>query len=160
VEFVVIAAVKIRSAVASDLKAVGKMRHALWPDSSVEHHQEELAPILAGKAPGMLPLVYFVAEGANGEVVGFVEVGLRSTADGCDWARAVGYIEGWYVAESYRRRGVGGQLIAAAENWARGQGCAEMASDTQIGNAQSLQAHLRLGYEIAERSILFRKSLR
>ncbi len=96
----------------------------------------------------------------NGEVVGFVEVGLRSAADGCDWARAVGYIEGWYVAESYRRRGVGAQLIAAAENWAREQGCTEMASDTQIDNTQSLQAHLRLGYEIAERSILFRKRLR
>ena len=93
-------------------------------------------------------------------VVGFVEVGLRSAADGCDWARAVGYVEGWYVAESHRRRGVGAQLIAAAENWAREQGCTEMASDTQIDNAQSLQAHLRLGYEIAERSILFRKRLR
>ena len=35
-----------------------------------------------------------------------------------------------------------------------------MASDTQIDNTQSLQAHLRLSYEIAERSILFRKSLK
>jgi aminoglycoside 6'-N-acetyltransferase I len=136
------------------------MRNALWPESSVEHHTEELAPILAGKSPGIMPLTYYVAESPNGEVVGFVEVGLRSTADGCDWARAVGYVEGWYVVESYRRRGVGAQLIAAAENWAREQGCAEMASDTQFDNAQSLQAHLRLGYKIAERSILFRKSLR
>lgn len=116
-------------------------------------------PILAGKSPGVMPLVYFVAEDEGGAVVGFVEVGLRSTADGCDWARAVGYVEGWYVAESHRRRGVGAQLIAAAENWAREQGCTEMASDTQIENTQSLKAHLRLGYEIAERSILFRKNL-
>jgi aminoglycoside 6'-N-acetyltransferase I len=143
-----------------DREVLGKMRHALWPESSVEEHERELVPILAGKPPGVMPLVYFVAEDSGGEVVGFVEVGLRSTADGCDWARAVGYIEGWYVAESHRRRGVGAQLIAAAENWAREQGCAEMASDTQIENAQSLQAHLHLGYEIAERSILFRKSLK
>lgn len=136
------------------------MRHALWPDSSVEHHEEELLPTLAGKSPGILPLVYFLAEDENKMVVGFVEVGLRSTADGCDWAHAVGYVEGWYVAESHRRRGVGAQLIAAAESWAREQGCTEMASDTQIDNTRSLQAHLRLGYEIAERSILFRKSLR
>jgi aminoglycoside 6'-N-acetyltransferase I len=152
--------IQVRAAVPSDLKVVGTMRHALWPDSSVEHHEEELAPILAGKSPGILPLTYFVAEDASGHVVGFVEVGLRSTADGCDWARAVGYIEGWYVAESHRRLGVGTQLIAAAENWAREQGCTEMASDTQIDNTQSLRAHLRLGYEIAERSILFRKSLK
>ncbi len=135
------------------------MRYALWPDSSVDYHEEELVPILAGKPPGIMPLTYFVAEDGE-EIVGFVEVGLRSTADGCDWAHAVGYIEGWYVAESHRRRGVGAQLIAAAEHWAREQGCTEMASDTQIDNAQSLEAHLRLGYEIAERSILFRKSLR
>ena len=160
VELVVTAAAKIRPAAPGDLKVLGKMRNALWPESSIAHHEEELAPILAGKAPGIMPLVYFVAEDANGVVVGFVEVGLRSTADGCDWARAVGYIEGWYVAESRRRRGVGALLIAAAENWAREQGCTEMASDTQIDNTQSLQAHLRLGYEVAERSILFRKSLR
>jgi len=151
--------IQVRAAKPSDLKVLGKMRNALWPDSSVEQHEEELVPILAGKPPGILPLVYFVAE-ENGTVVGFVEVGLRSTADGCDWTRAVGYVEGWYVAESHRRRGVGAQLIAAAENWAREQGCIEMASDTQIQNTQSLQAHLRLGYEVSERSILFRKRLR
>jgi aminoglycoside 6'-N-acetyltransferase I len=152
-------AIQIRPANPVDLKALGKMRHALWPDSSIEHHEEELVPILAGKPPGIMPLVYFVAQNASAEIVGFVEVGLRSTADGCDWSRAVGYVEGWYVAESHRRRGVGAQLIAAAETWAREQGCTEMASDTQIGNTQSLEAHLRLGYEIAERSILFRKRL-
>ena len=152
--------IRVRTGEPGDLKSLGKMRHALWPDSSVEHHEGELAPILAGKPPGVMPLTYFVAEDASGEVVGFVEVGLRSTADGCDWTRAVGYIEGWYVAESHRRRGVGAQLVAAAENWAREQGCTEMASDTQVDNTQSLQAHLHLGYEIAERSILFRKSLK
>jgi aminoglycoside 6'-N-acetyltransferase I len=107
-----------------------------------------------------LPLVYFVAEDEAKTIVGFIEVGLRSTADGCDWSRAVGYVEGWYDAASHRRRGVGAQLIAAAENWAREQGCTEMASDTQIDNTQSLQAHLHLGYEVSERSILFRKSLK
>jgi aminoglycoside 6'-N-acetyltransferase I len=149
----------IRRAQPTDREVLGKMRHALWPESSVEHHEEELVPILAGKPPGIMPLVYFVAE-ENDVVVGFVEVGLRSTADGCDCARAVGYVKGWYVAESHRRHGVGAQLIAAAENWAREQGCTEMASDTQIENTQSLQAHLHLGYEVSERSILFRKSLR
>jgi aminoglycoside 6'-N-acetyltransferase I len=152
--------IRVRPANPGDLKVVGKMRHALWPESPVEHHERELVPILAGKSPGIMPLVYFVAEDAAGMVVGLVEVGLRSTADGCDWARAVGYVEGWYVAESHRRRGVGAQLIAAAENWAREQGCTEMASDTQIDNVTSQEAHLRLGYEIAERSVLFRKSLK
>jgi aminoglycoside 6'-N-acetyltransferase I len=150
----------IRPARLADRAALAQLRHALWPESPAEEHERELAAILDGRAPGIMPLVNFVAEDGDGAIVGFVEVGLRSAADGCDWARAVGYVEGWYVAESHRRRGVGKQLIAAAEDWARQQGCTEMASDTQIGNALSLEAHLRLGYEIAERAVLFRKRLR
>jgi aminoglycoside 6'-N-acetyltransferase I len=131
----------------------------LWPDSSAEEHERELVAILDGKAPGIMPLVNFVAEDGDGAIVGFVEVGLRSAADGCDWARAVGYVEGWYVAEAHRRHGVGAKLIAVAEDWAREQGCTEMASDTHMDNTLSQEAHLRLGYEIAERAVLFRKKL-
>lgn len=138
--------VQIRNARPEDRAALAKLRLALWPDSSVEEHDRELMPILAGKPPGIMPLVYFVAE-IDGAVIGFVEVGLRSAADSCDWSHSVGYIEGWYVAGEHRRRGVGAQLIAAAENWAREQGCIEMASDTQLDNELSLRAHERLGYE-------------
>ena len=152
------AAVRIRPAQPSDRDSLSSLRHELWPDSSAEEHGRELVAILDGKPPGILSLVYFVAE-AGGSVIGFVEVGLRSTADHCDWSRAVGYVEGWYVAEQHRKRGVGGQLIAAAEDWARAQGCVEMASDTQLDNEVSQRAHQRLGYEIVERAVLFRKSL-
>jgi hypothetical protein len=38
---------------------------------------------------------------------GFLEVGLRSYADGCDGTHPVGYLEVWYLAESHRRHGVG-----------------------------------------------------
>jgi len=36
-----------------------------------------------------------VAQVSGGTLVGFVEVDLRSHADGCNPAQAVGYIEGW-----------------------------------------------------------------
>jgi aminoglycoside 6'-N-acetyltransferase I len=151
--------IHIRRARPTDRPALAILRHALWPDSSVEEHERELVPILDGKPPGIMPLVYFVAE-ADRVVIGFVEVGLRSTADHCDWSHAVGYVEGWYVAENHRRRGIGGQLIAAAENWAREQGCIEMASDTQLDNELSQRAHQQLGYDIVERAVLFHKALR
>jgi GNAT superfamily N-acetyltransferase len=41
----------------------------------------------------------------------------------CNPVHPVGYIEGWYVAPKYRRRKVGTKLVAAAEEWARDQGC-------------------------------------
>ncbi|HEY2459297.1 MAG TPA: GNAT family N-acetyltransferase [Candidatus Acidoferrum sp.] len=148
----------IRRGKAEDGERLARLRNALWPENSVEEHRREVDLLLAGKSPGIMPMVVFVAE-ESGELVGFVEVGLRSCADGCDLARAVGYVEGWYVEAQWRRRGIGAELVRAAEEWARGQGCVEMASDTQITNEISQRAHAALGFEVAERSVLYRKKL-
>ena len=57
------------------------MRHLLWPDSSPEEHLRELELGLRA--------VNFVALDARDELIGFLETGLRSHADGCDpaWLR-------------------------------------------------------------------------
>ena len=151
---------QIRRAQPADRVALARLLHALWPESSADEHGRELEAILAGKAPGILPLVIFVADASDTSLVGFLEVGLRSHADCCDTARPVGCVEGWYVAETHRCRGIGKQLLAAAEDWARGQGCAEMASDTRLDNTLSQRVHQSLGFEIVERAVLFRKRLR
>ncbi len=78
--------------------------------------------------------------------------------DGCR-TRNVGYIEGWYVEAAHRRQGVGAALVRAAEEWARAQGCQEMASDCFEDNAVSLASHLALGYTEKERLIHFAKEL-
>jgi aminoglycoside 6'-N-acetyltransferase I len=89
---------------------------------------------------------------------GFVEVGERPYADGCD-SSPVGYIEAWFVDDDLRRSGVGRALIAAAESWARDRGRSEVASDSEISNHGSIAAHQALGYEIAERHVCFVKKL-
>jgi aminoglycoside 6'-N-acetyltransferase I len=71
----------------------------------------------------------------------------------------VGFLEGWYVAETHRRRGVGAALLRAAEDWAREQGCTEMASDTWLDNEGSQRAHEALGFEEVDRCVNYRKSL-
>jgi len=135
------------------------LREALWPDTPAEQHARELAPLLDGTAAPTMPLINLVAEADGGRLVGFVEAGLRSHADGCDPARPVGYIEGWYVAGDRRRRRIGRRLVAAAEEWARAQGCREMASDTWIDNTLSQHAHEALGYTIVDRCVHYRKIL-
>jgi len=107
----------------------------------------------------MMPLVHFVAESGDGKLVGFVEADLRSHADGCDPSRPAGFIEGWYVAEEYRGRGIGRRLAEAAEQWAREQGAVEMASDTWIDNKGSQRAHEALGYTEVDRCVHYRKQL-
>ncbi len=132
--------------------------HALWPHGTLDEHEREARAVLAGSAPSTLPLVLFVAE-IGAQVVGFVEVGLRSHADGCDTARPVGFLEGWYVEAAERDKGVGRALVQAAEDWARSQGCTEMASDTWLDNEASHRAHLALGFEVVDRCVNYKKSL-
>lgn len=137
----------------SDRDRVAEMRALLWPDGSFEEHRQELV-----RVSGSLPSVILVAED-GGTPVGFLEVGLRSHADGCDPARPVGFIEGWFVEEAYRLRGVGRELMRAAEDWARAQGCLELASDTWIDHEESQRAHAALGFEVVDRCVHFRKPL-
>jgi len=143
----------------SDREDLVRMRVALWPQSSVEEHDLEVSALLEGKAALTMPLVILIAENAEHQLIGFLEVDLRSHADGCNPAHPVGYIEGWYVKDGYRHQGVGRKLVAAAEGWARNQGCLEIASDTWIDNEVSQRAHKALGYEVVDRCVHYRKTL-
>lgn len=148
----------IRPARASDAAALSVMRHALWPDGSVDEHRKEVAAIITGELSMIYPYAVFVMED-DGGLIGFAEVTLRSRADGCDPMQPVGYFEGWYVAASHRRKGCGAALLRAAEDWARAQGCIEMASDTWLDNDVSQQAHAALGFELVDRVVHYKKRL-
>jgi aminoglycoside 6'-N-acetyltransferase I len=145
----------IRPAAMSDLDQLAGLRFLLWPDSPVGEHRLELTV----EASTSLPVAAFVASDEAGAWGGFVEVALRSHADGCDPARPVGFVEGWFVCEGLRRQGVGKNLLAAAEQWARAQGCREMASDALIEAEMSIAAHQALGFEVVDRCVHFRKDL-
>jgi hypothetical protein len=68
----------VRLARDSDRHALARMRALLWPEASFE---EQLIGL--DHAGGSLPLVNLVAVG-HGNVIGFVEAGLQSHADGCE----------------------------------------------------------------------------
>jgi aminoglycoside 6'-N-acetyltransferase I len=142
-----------------DVEALVSMREALWPKSLGDEHEAEVRAIIGGAARSTLPLAVLVAD-LDGGLVGFVEVGLRSHADGCDPSRPVGFIEGWYTDPAHRGKGIGRALVAAAEEWCRGQGCTELASDTWIDNQASQRAHEALGFKAVDRCVNYRKTLR
>jgi aminoglycoside 6'-N-acetyltransferase I len=150
---------RIRLGVPSDDEHVAHLCEELWPETSWEEHRQEIRPILSGKPRSTLPSVIFVAETTDGALAGFLEVGLRSHADGCDTRQPVGFLEGWFVRETLRRRGLGAQLLAAAEDWARSQGCIEMASDTWIDSSLSQRVHEMLAFEVVDRCVHYRKAL-
>ena len=151
--------IHLRLAEPRDCVQLAPMLALLWPDSDAEEHAQDLRPKLRGEHPGAMPVVVLVAETEDALLVGFMEAGLRSHADGCDPSRPVGYVEGWYVVEDFRKQGVGKRLLEMAEQWARSQGCVEMASDTWIDHEVSQRVHEALGFTVADRCVLYRKRL-
>jgi aminoglycoside 6'-N-acetyltransferase I len=150
---------RIRLAQNVDLEELAQMMASLWPDAEIAELRLELSSKLKEELPKTLPATILVAQIDDGPLIGFLEVGLRSHADGCNPARPVGFVEGWFVDESFRGRGIGRELMDGAEEWARGHGCREMASDALIDNDLSLKAHEALGFEVVDRCVHFRKSL-
>ena len=133
-----------------------RMREALWPEADGNEHAAEIEQFLAGRFRN--PLEVLLAVDADGAAVGFAELSIRPYAEGCVTDR-VAYLEGWYVEPEARRLGVGRALVAAAESWARSQGCSEFGSDALIDNEISAAAHHALGFAEVERIRCFRKFL-
>ena len=151
--------VKIREARTEDAQALAEMRALLWPEISADEHWREVEPVLNGHPAGTLPSATFVADHGDCRLSGFLEAGLRSHADGCDTRQPVGFVEGWFVREQFRGHGVGRALMKAAEDWARGHGSLEMASDALIDNEESQRAYGALGFEVVDRCVHFKKRL-
>ena len=163
--------INTRAVEARDAGDWARLRHALWPDATETEHREEIDRFLAGIARE--PLAVFVAEKRGGRdegarddgtrdegerILGFAELSIRAHAEGCRTDR-VAFLEGWFVARDARGRGVGRALIAAAETWAREQGCTEFASDTAADDEASADAHRALGFEDVGLIRCFRKGL-
>lgn len=140
---------KVRRATNADRREYQRMRLALWPDCAESDIDEWFARSDAAT---------FLAGRPDGSLCGFVEVGSRPYAEGCQTS-PVGYIEGWWVDVDVRRTGMGRALLAAAEGWARARGYTEIASDALLENVVSHDAHRRCGYREIERLVTFRKAL-
>ncbi len=126
----------------------------LWDELSEDEHKAEMLDIYEHSDFQFVA----VADTGDGRLGGFLEASIRPFVEDCETDN-VGYLEGWYVEPELRRRGVGRELVSAAEEWARRQGCVEMASDSEVGNDLSLDAHLKLGYEVTSRLVHLRKEL-
>ncbi len=142
----------IRRITAEDRGEWFNMRKGIWPEAPDEYLNYDMDEIFASDRDAVF--MAFV----EGRPVGMIEARLRDYGEGCETS-PVGYIEGWFVYPELRGSGVAGALVGAAEDWARGLGCTEMASDTWLDNAVSIRAHGKLGYQEAERLVHFVKQL-
>ena len=143
----------IRKVESKDLYTLSELACQLWPDHTVEEMRSEFADMIA-KPDAAFFLAY-----ADETAVGFAQCQLRyDYVEGTD-SSPVGYLEGIYVVEVYRKQGVARELLSACETWSKSIGCTEFASDCELENTQSLQFHLNVGFEEVNRIICFTKKL-
>ena len=145
--------VSIRRAENSDCSALAFLACRLWPHHSMEEMEEEFSPMLAASGCAV-----FVAW-EDARPVGFAQCQLRHDYVEGTSSSPVGYLEGIYVAEDFRKQGIAKEMLAACEAWAREQGCREFASDCELDNEESLRFHKKLGFQEANRIICFTKPL-
>ena len=143
----------IQKAGLAELEILTKLVLLLWPEHEPKELKAELRESLQHP-----DAVFFLAY-EQGSAVGFAQCQLRNDYVEGTSSSPVGYLEGIYVAEAYRKKGIAGMLLSACENWAKEQGCCEFASDCELNNSHSLQFHLRMGFTEANRIICFTKHL-
>jgi aminoglycoside 6'-N-acetyltransferase I len=145
--------VRVRRYTDADWPEWLRMSLALFPDESQEEIERSMRSTVRNPHAAVL-----IAVRDDGSPCGFVEVGERSFAEGCETSPAA-YIEAWYVDPNVRRQGIGRALLAAAEDWARAEGHSEIGSDALLDNLVSHEAHRRSGYAEVVRLVVFRKTL-
>ena len=143
----------IRPGAEKDLAAAAALAALLWPESDPAALLEEYRALL-DSGEGAL---FLAAEG--GAEAGFAQVQLRHDYVEGTVTSPVGYLEGVYVREEARGRGVAKALLRACEAWAAARGCREFASDCELDNGGSLAFHLHTGFTEANRIICFTKPL-
>ena len=144
---------KIRQAAPGDLAHVVRLALLLWPENEPRELSAELALLLERPDAAV-----FLCE-TDGHAAGFAQCQLRRDyVEGCE-SSPVGYLEGVFIEEAYRRKGAASALLRACEDWARAQGCREFASDCELDNTDSLRFHMGAGFEEANRIICFTKRL-
>lgn len=131
-----------------------RLAHLLWPDADMSELREEFAAGLGDDRDE-----YFVAK-AEGRCIGFIHMHLRADYVEGSTSSPVGYVEGIFVEEVFRNRGVARMLLEAGERWAKSRGCSELGSDAELDNVQSQAFHKKIGFREANKIVAFIKDIR
>ena len=97
----------------------------------------------------------FVAQSAQGHVVGWAHVFIANRIETDRFAELGGLV----VSGAVRRQGVGRQLVAAAETWAKAQRTEKLRVRCNIVREEAHAFYRQLGYETLKHQAVFSRSL-
>lgn len=142
----------IRKATKEDVVCIAEMASMMW-DSHLEELIEEFRAVLDNEECA----IYLYC--TDNMPIGFAQCGLRHDyVEGIE-SSPVGYLEGIFIQEDYRRKGYAKNLLVEFEKWAKQKGCSEFASDCELDNAVSLAFHINMGFTEVNRIICFTKQI-
>lgn len=143
----------IKSAVKSDARVLAELAIQMWKDNTVMDLEKEFEELIANdKAVCFMKYV-------EDKAIGFAQCQLRTDYVEGTETSPVGYLEGIFIVEKHRHSGYAKELLRECEKWAKEKNCSEFASDCELDNNESLNFHIAVGFEEANRIICFRKDL-
>lgn len=143
----------IKRAKSEDVEVLADLAIQMWTDDDLEDLTEEFSQLVMND--NAVCFIKYV----NDKPIAFAQCQLRHDYVEGTESSPVGYLEGIFVLEGYRKQGFAAELLSECEKWAKEKGCKEFASDCELGNTDSVRFHMSLGFEEANRIICFRKDL-
>lgn len=143
----------VRIATNCDSRILAEMAVQMWDSHTVGELETKFIEALNNEHSA------FFIKYVNNMTVGFAQCGLRNDYVEGTESSPVGYLEGIYVKEEYRKNGYAKELLYACEKWAKDMGCKEFASDCELDNVDSFKFHMAMGFNEANRIICFKKKL-
>lgn len=145
--------IRFKKAAAGNAYDIATLAAKMW----TSHTVEDLAEGFAAAINDPDGAVFLMTD--SDKAVGFAQCGLRHDYVEGTHGSPVGYLEGIFVEESYRKQGCAKQLLDCCEQWAKKKACTEFASDCELDNEVSRQFHLGSGFREANRIICFVKKI-
>lgn len=124
-----------------NVHVVTKLALMLWPEHSYQELYDDFAKMLGENDSA----IFLASE--NNEFIGFSQCQLRFDYVEGTKSSPVGYLEGIYILENYRRMGVGQKLVTECEQWSKAKGCTEFGSAVELNNIESYHFHVSLGFK-------------
>lgn len=143
----------IVKATSKDVEAIASLALKLWPEHDIDELVEEFQQLLCKN-----DACIFLAK-SDDQTVGFAQCQLRFDYVEGTQTSPVGYLEGIFVEQNFRGKGISKQLLSNCQSWAKENGCSEFASDCELSNTASQAFHKSAGFVEANRIVCYVKKL-
>ena len=139
---------------AADFDMLFLMGRKLWPDFKASELEELLMETSKASSNKQIWLATI-----NNQHIGFAICSIRTDYVEGAVKSPTGYLEGIFVEEAFRKKGVAKALFQLGEQWCKSKGCTQIGSDTWITATDSRLFHQKIGFWEEEEVVHFLKNI-